>query len=172
MADPDRACPHEDFHANVDVNRLHHGDDDPTITGFAAEVTIRCLNCEEPFRFIGLPAGMMPDRPACSPDETEARLPIRPASSDPDFGLGLPGFAVRYREERSCDEDDPRHELAVRLATNLAMGGIAFGLHGIDLGDYDCVADELKLREPATHATIALACQGLLDYDAVLADDQ
>lgn len=30
------------------------------------------------------------------PDETELRAPLRPASSDPDFGLGLPGYAIRY----------------------------------------------------------------------------
>ncbi len=32
----------------------------------------------------------------CSVDETELRAPIRPASSDPDFSLGLPGFAVNF----------------------------------------------------------------------------
>lgn len=171
-ADPDRACEHEDFHAHFDVGRMAASDDDPTIVGFVAEVTIRCVRCDEPFRFIGMPAGMIATGPACSPDETEARLPIRPASSDSDFGLGLPGFAVRWREPRTCDEDNPRHEQAVQLATNLAMGGIALGMHGIGLGEYDCAEDPLGLRDAAMHATIALACQGLLDYDAVLADDQ
>lgn len=95
--DPDRACPHENFAAHVDVGRLAAGDDDPTIVGYVAEVRIACVDCDEPFRFIGMPAGALADRPACSPNETEARLPLRPASSDPDFGLGLPGFAVRFR---------------------------------------------------------------------------
>lgn len=95
--DPDRACGHEDFEAHVEVNRLTHGND-PAVIGYAAEVKIDCARCGEKFRFIGMPAGMMPDRPACSPDETEARLPIRPASSDDDFGMGIPGFAVRYHE--------------------------------------------------------------------------
>ena len=98
LADPDRACPHGDFAAFVDVARLAANDTDPSIVGYAAEVRIHCANCDEPFRFVGMPAGMMADRPACSADETEARLPIRPASSDPDFGLGIPGFAVRYTE--------------------------------------------------------------------------
>lgn len=123
-ADPDRACPHEDFAANVEVSRLTdpcpcghehigtclagNGRSVPPIfcgceivmpvKGYSADVTIRCAQCDEPFRFIGMPAGLLPDRPACDPAETEARLPIRPASSDPDFGLGIPGFAVRYRE--------------------------------------------------------------------------
>jgi hypothetical protein len=32
-----------------------------------------------------------------SVDETELHAPLRPASVDPDFGLGLPGFAIQYR---------------------------------------------------------------------------
>ena len=32
-----------------------------------------------------------------SVDETELRAPLRLASADPDFGMGLPGFAVAYR---------------------------------------------------------------------------
>lgn len=97
-ADPDRACSHPDFAANVDVHRIVAGDDDPTVTGYYAEITLRCVECDEPFRWIGVPAGLSPRHPACSPDETELRAPIRPASSDPDFGLGLPGFAIRYHE--------------------------------------------------------------------------
>lgn len=92
---PDRACAHEDFAARVEVNRITTND---VVVGYSAELTIRCARCDEAFRFIGMPAGLMPDRPACSPDETEARLPIRPASMDDDFGMGLPGFAVRYHE--------------------------------------------------------------------------
>lgn len=96
-ADPDRACPHENFHAHVDVNRLSSEEGGP-ITAYSAEVRLRCMDCDEQFRFIGCPAGLLPDRPAVSVDESELRIPIRPASSDPDFGLGIPGFAVRYRE--------------------------------------------------------------------------
>lgn len=46
-----------------------------------------------------------PDR-ACAHEDFEAvvevnrltNVPIRPASSDPDFGIGMPGFAVRFRD--------------------------------------------------------------------------
>jgi hypothetical protein len=34
----------------------------------------------------------------CSVDESTLRAPLRPASADPDFGMGLPGFAVTWRE--------------------------------------------------------------------------
>jgi len=97
MVDLDRPCPHEHFAADVAVNRI--GEDDPgNDTGlpnhYSADVRVRCVDCGEPFRWIGVPAGLSPHQPMCSVDETELRAPIRPASSDPDFGLGIPGFAI------------------------------------------------------------------------------
>lgn len=97
-ADPDRACPHENFAADVDVNRRIASDDDPTVIGFAADIRIACANCGERFRWIGIPAGLLAGRPTCSIDEFELHAPIRPATGDPDFGLGIPGYAVTYTE--------------------------------------------------------------------------
>jgi hypothetical protein len=93
-ADPDGACEHPDFTAEVDVNRLTDAEDGP-VTGYAADVRARCAACGEPFRWIGVPAGSSGSRPTCSVDETELHAPLRPASSDPDFGLGIPGFAIQ-----------------------------------------------------------------------------
>lgn len=97
-ADPDRACAHEDFHALANIGRSAASDDDPTIVAYHVELQVRCANCGEPFRFMGVPAGWLADRPTCTVDEATLNAPIRPASSDPDFGLGLPGYAVRYVE--------------------------------------------------------------------------
>lgn len=94
--DPDRACLHEHFAANVAVSRLSDVDDGP-INAYSADVTVSCADCGEPFRWHGLQAGLSPAHPMCSVDETELRAPLRPASSDPDFGLGIPGFAINYR---------------------------------------------------------------------------
>lgn len=105
-ADPDRACLHEDFDCTVAVNRLTASDDDPVVIAYTAEIQVMCANCREPFRFIGVQAGQMPSRPMCSPDETELRAPIRPASADPDFGLGIPGFAVRFTERSVLEGPD------------------------------------------------------------------
>lgn len=96
VADPDRSCLHENFEAVVAVNRLTAADDG-LVTGYTADIRVHCADCGEPFRWIGVPAGMSPARPVVSIDETELRAPLRPASSDPDFGLGLPGFAVQMR---------------------------------------------------------------------------
>lgn len=94
-ADPDKPCPHEDFDASVEVSRLT-GEDGGPVTAYSAGIRIRCAQCGEPFRWIGVQAGLKPDRPMVSVDETELRAPARPASSDPDFGLGIPGFAVTW----------------------------------------------------------------------------
>lgn len=64
------------------------------VAAFSADVRIRCADCGEPFRFIGMSAGLSGAGPRCSVDETTAALPIRPASADPDFGLGIPGYAI------------------------------------------------------------------------------
>lgn len=94
MTNPDIACEHPDFDATVVVNRLASTDGGP-IDAYSAEITVRCEPCGEPFRWIGAPAGLLPTQPCVSVDETELRAPLRPASSDPEFGLGIPGFAIR-----------------------------------------------------------------------------
>lgn len=97
--DPDRPCTHENFDAFVDVGRITASDNDPTVIGYSAEIRVNCRDCSEPFRWTGVPAGLSPRQPMCSVDETELRAPLRPASADPDFGLGLPGFSVNYRKD-------------------------------------------------------------------------
>jgi hypothetical protein len=100
-ANPDLPCKHLHFSARVEVGRI--GEEDDGAGGmpkaYSAEITVSCApppaGCGEPFRFTGVPAGLSFDHPMCSPDETELRAPIRPASSDPDFGQGIPGFAIR-----------------------------------------------------------------------------
>lgn len=101
--DLDRPCPHAEFWADVRVARIvANGEDESANTpaiAFHADITVKCVSCGERFRWIGVPAGDRPDRPMCSVDEFELRAPIRPASSDPDFGLGIPGFSVTWREQ-------------------------------------------------------------------------
>jgi len=95
--DLDRPCPHADFAVFANVVRLAEREGGP-VTAFVAELRVDCAQCGEHFRWIGVPAGHRGDRPMVSVDEFELRAPIRPASSDPDFGLGIPGFAITYRE--------------------------------------------------------------------------
>lgn len=95
-AGQDRPCLHLDFEAIVAVNRI--ADDGQEPTAYVADITVCCAACREPFRWTGLCAGLSYNHPMVSVDETELRAPLRPASSDPDFGMGLPGFAISYRE--------------------------------------------------------------------------
>lgn len=96
QADPDKPCEHIDFRVVAEVNRITDGaNEGAAVLGFSMDLRVWCANCEEPFRFNGVQAGLSPAEPRCSPDETELHVPIRPASADPDFGMGLPGFAIR-----------------------------------------------------------------------------
>lgn len=96
--DPDKPCLHEDFNAYVEVNRLTDREGDEVPNAYSADIRVSCANCGESFRWIGVQAGSSGGKPMCSADETVLRAPLRPASSDPDFGLGIPGFAVTWRE--------------------------------------------------------------------------
>ena len=98
MSDPDRACPHEDFTADVAVNRIVAiGKTIPQ--AYMADIRVECAQCGEKMRWSGLEAGASYERPMVSVDETELHAPLRPASADPDFGMGLPGFAGRFRDQ-------------------------------------------------------------------------
>jgi hypothetical protein len=93
--DPDRACLHLDFEAYVAVNRI--AEDGQVPTAYVADIKMCCATCREPFRWIGLRAGLSYGHPMVSVDETELHAPLRPASADPEFGMGLPGFAINMR---------------------------------------------------------------------------
>lgn len=95
-----QSCPHLVFHAQVDVGRIGEEDTpDGRPKAYVAEIRVQCApapeGCGEPFRFSGVPAGLSYAHPMVSPNEEELRAPIRPASADPDFGKGIPGFAIQ-----------------------------------------------------------------------------
>lgn len=72
------ACEHENFRAEVKVGRLSREEGGP-ITGYCADVKVKCVACGLPFRFIGLAAGNHFAEPRVSVDGTELRAPIEPA---------------------------------------------------------------------------------------------
>lgn len=71
------ACSHARFGASVEVNRLSDDDGGP-VTGYSADIRIRCAECGLPFEFIGLPAGLSPSQPTSSFAGDELRVPIKP----------------------------------------------------------------------------------------------
>lgn len=84
-------CPHENFHAQVNVTRISDSG------RFMADITIKCVACGEPFRFLGLPAGMDPNGAAVSVDGTEMRVAIGTAETVANIldGVCPVGFTVR-----------------------------------------------------------------------------
>lgn len=85
------ACEHTSFDCCVNVNRIED------IGRFSADVTIRCMDCGTPFRFIGLPAGLDLNGASVSVDGTEARLAIAPKGEvvTPLESTKTSGFTVR-----------------------------------------------------------------------------
>ena len=80
---------HQSFEADVTVNRLED-------TGrFQADVRVRCVQCNTPFRFIGLPAGLDLNGAAVSVDGTEGRFAIAPKGEVVSPLEGVGGFTVR-----------------------------------------------------------------------------
>lgn len=75
-------CEHKNFFAKVDVTRLTESDESDVVTGYTADIRIKCDECGLPFQFIGLPGGYSPAQPMCSFDAQEMRAPIKP-STDP-----------------------------------------------------------------------------------------
>ena len=65
-------CLHEQFAANVAVNRLED------VGLFSADITIRCAQCGEDFGFVGLEAGYSPTEPRVSIDGLTLIAPIEP----------------------------------------------------------------------------------------------
>jgi hypothetical protein len=84
-------CKHEQFSAQVDVNRLEDSG------RFCADVRIQCVQCGTPFRFLGLPAGTDLNGASVSVDGTEARLAIGTPETVANImdGVCPVGFTVR-----------------------------------------------------------------------------
>lgn len=67
-------CTHEAFEANVNVGRITG--DGPI--RFIADITIKCTQCHEPFRFLGVSSGLHFERPTVSIDGLELHAPLEP----------------------------------------------------------------------------------------------
>ena len=93
MPKPD--CLHERFAASVDVGRITSQEGEEPPVRFTADVRIRCAQCGQPFRFIGLPHGLDLNGAAVSADGQEARLCILPAGEVLTMLEGVTGFTAR-----------------------------------------------------------------------------
>lgn len=76
-------CQHEQFRATVKVGRLTKVEGGP-VTGYTADVRIKCANCGLPFQFLGLEPGIDSQGARVDLEGTEARLAICPQGSKPN----------------------------------------------------------------------------------------
>lgn len=65
-------CPHPNFHVDPKVSVLTFSEE----RTFILSVTAKCTQCGVNFKFEGLEAGINQEKPTCSKDKFEARLPI------------------------------------------------------------------------------------------------
>ncbi len=84
----DTKCKHENFSANVSIGRLSTVNNGP-ITGYTADINIKCAECGLPFRFIGLECGASPHAPKVNADATELRAPLEPAYATEVLGISV-----------------------------------------------------------------------------------
>lgn len=69
-------CEHMNFKVRAAVNRLT--DENGVVNNYAADISISCSDCNEPFQFICPDRGMLWDRPTASLEGFELRAPILP----------------------------------------------------------------------------------------------
>lgn len=103
MQDPAK-CGHTAFTANVDIVRLTN--DGGTLTGFQADVTVKCLECETPFVWLGVPGGLNLDGVAVGVDGQQLR-----AACAPCYGWIPPGGFLQPRGYKvTFVEGEERHD--------------------------------------------------------------
>lgn len=90
-------CEHLDFAADVSVGRILPSEGSKEVMCYQADVRIVCADCQTPFRFIGLPAGLDLNGAAVSVDGTEGRFAIAPKGEVVSMleGGGPAGFTIR-----------------------------------------------------------------------------
>lgn len=89
LTEAQKKCPHENFHATVEVNRLSDSG------RFSADVRINCSECDLPFVFLGLEPGLDLDGARVSMDGLQARLAIAPRGIAPTPLDGIRGFDLK-----------------------------------------------------------------------------
>ena len=83
-------CKHEEFRIDLTMNYLED------IEARNADIKIRCIQCDRPFCFLGVPFGLSLQGAACSVDRTELRIAVVPQGEEPPLFKEPVGFGVSY----------------------------------------------------------------------------
>jgi len=73
-------CPHLQFRVDSKVARLTDSHDPEKVLSFMLELEVFCLDCYQPFKFVGFRKGISPEEPMTNFEETEVRIPIKPVT--------------------------------------------------------------------------------------------
>ena len=136
------SCNHENFAAEVDVNRLLPSEDAGEPHRWQADVRIKCADCGLPMRFIGLPAGLDLNGAAVSVDGEEGRFAIAPRGhvlSEIEGGAVSGHRGVLRR-------DDDGHWYAVPLADVEAFDALMEKIEGVEYMTNPDAFDEFNNR--------------------------
>lgn len=76
-------CLHTNFAASVAVGRLTLKDGGP-VTGYVAEIRVKCADCGKPFQFLGLDPGYDNQGARVSLDGLEANIALAPEGERPN----------------------------------------------------------------------------------------
>jgi hypothetical protein len=145
-------CKHEAFTSAVAIHRIED------LGRFMADVKVACAECGEPFRFLGLEAGLHFTRPAVSITGLELHVPIEPQGEprlQPAASFSMPApaaFAVRNAEIEPL-----LRELGDRIGGRLPEGW-GFALFLVSYGE----EGELFYISSAEREGMATALRGWL----------
>lgn len=108
---PEPPCPHVNITGNIEIQALTDSNDD--VEGYSTSIRVWCVDCDEPFVWMGLEPGLSPLRPMCDVSGEQLNAPLRPRDAAAGFGEGLPGFHVRNQVGKMTVKD--RTELMSRI---------------------------------------------------------
>lgn len=72
-------CEHFNFESHARIGRLTDDEGGP-VTGYSADIRIKCSDCGHPFTWVGVPFGYSPAQPMVSVDGQQLRAPITPSN--------------------------------------------------------------------------------------------
>lgn len=87
-------CPHENFAANVEVNRLSKGEGG-AIESYSCDVTVKCHDCGMPFRFCIDDVGLQHGKVMVAPNGQELRVYVEPSDGSLQGKAKPPGFRIQ-----------------------------------------------------------------------------
>lgn len=86
-------CKHENFKANVTVNR-QSPEEGMEVSHYSADIKIECADCGQPFRFLCSRGGLMWNEPTVGIVGEELRAPIHPNDGTEPLPPKIKGFSV------------------------------------------------------------------------------